>query len=77
MSKHLSWFMFPSIAPGSASIYTGAAFPQWQGNLLIGALAKTHINMISLTQIIRLKKKFVWLKIEMKGCEILLSMDKV
>ncbi|MGO2406310.1 MAG: PQQ-dependent sugar dehydrogenase, partial [Vibrio litoralis] len=36
-------------APGSAVIYNGDAFPQWQGNLLIGALVKTHINMISLT----------------------------
>lgn len=39
----------PSIAPGSAVIYNGDAFPQWQGNLLIGALVKTHINMVSLT----------------------------
>ncbi|MFH0265082.1 PQQ-dependent sugar dehydrogenase [Vibrio rumoiensis] len=39
----------PSIAPSSAVIYHGNAFPQWQGNLLIGALAKTHINMVSFT----------------------------
>lgn len=40
----------PSIAPSSAVVYHGDAFPHWQGNLLIGALVKTHINMVSFTQ---------------------------
>ncbi|TVO33410.1 PQQ-dependent sugar dehydrogenase [Vibrio algivorus] len=37
----------PSIAPSSAVIYHGEAFSSWNGNMLIGALAGTHINMVS------------------------------
>lgn len=36
----------PSIAPSDMVFYTGSAFPQWQGNLFIGALAGTHINRL-------------------------------
>jgi glucose/arabinose dehydrogenase len=36
----------PVIAPGNMTIYSGAMFPQWQGNLLIGSLAsKTLIRV--------------------------------
>lgn len=38
----------PSIAPSSLLLYKGDLFPQWQGSLLAGALAQTHINIISL-----------------------------
>lgn len=36
----------PSIAPGSLMLYSGAAFPAWQGDLLSGALKLQHINRI-------------------------------
>ncbi|MGD9660597.1 MAG: PQQ-dependent sugar dehydrogenase [Porticoccaceae bacterium] len=36
----------PSIAPGSLLLYGGNAFPQWQGSLLTGALALTHLNRV-------------------------------
>ncbi|MCS5590882.1 MAG: PQQ-dependent sugar dehydrogenase [Candidatus Thioglobus sp.] len=38
----------PSIAPGSLLYYTGDAFPQWQGDLLAGALKLRHLNRIQL-----------------------------
>ncbi len=38
----------PSIAPGSLLLYTGKAFPAWQGNLFAGALKLTHLNRIVL-----------------------------
>ena len=38
----------PSIAPGSLIYYDGAAFPDWQGNLLAGALKLRHINRVEL-----------------------------
>ena len=38
----------PSIAPGSLLLYTGQAFPEWQGNLLAGALKLQHINRVTL-----------------------------
>lgn len=38
----------PSIAPGSLLLYTGQAFPQWQGDLFSGALALTHLNRVDL-----------------------------
>jgi glucose/arabinose dehydrogenase len=36
----------PSIAPGSLLLYQGNAFPDWQGNLLTGALKLAHINRV-------------------------------
>ncbi|MDW7771894.1 MAG: PQQ-dependent sugar dehydrogenase [Desulfobulbaceae bacterium] len=36
----------PSIAPGSLLLYSGKAFPAWQGNLLAGALVLRHLNRI-------------------------------
>jgi len=41
-------YYVPSIAPSSLLRYTGNAFPNWQGNLLAGALKLTHINRITL-----------------------------
>lgn len=38
----------PSIAPGSLILYSGKAFPAWQGNLFAGALKLRHINRIVL-----------------------------
>ena len=38
----------PSIAPGSLLLYTGRAFPAWQGNLFSGALKLRHINRVVL-----------------------------
>ena len=39
----------PSIAPGSLLMYSGDAFPQWQGNLFSGALKLTHLNRVSIS----------------------------
>lgn len=39
----------PSIAPGSLLLYTGSAFPAWQGNLFSGALKLRHINRVVLS----------------------------
>jgi len=36
----------PSIAPSDMFFYTGDAFPEWQGNLFIGALALKHLNRL-------------------------------
>ena len=36
----------PSIAPSDMVFYTGSAFPEWRGNLFLGALAMTHINRL-------------------------------
>ncbi len=38
----------PSIAPGSLLLYSGKAFPAWQGNLFAGALKLRHINRVVL-----------------------------
>ena len=43
-------FYIPSIAPGSLIQYTGNAFPEWQGDLLAGALKLRHINKIKIDQ---------------------------
>lgn len=38
----------PSIAPGSLLLYSGRAFPDWQGDLFSGALKLRHLNRVML-----------------------------
>ena len=42
-------YYVPSIAPGSLLLYTGEAFPNWQGDLFAGALKLQHLNHIQLS----------------------------
>ncbi len=37
------YFWVPSIAPSGMLFYTGDLFPQWKGNLFVGALAGQHL----------------------------------
>lgn len=41
----------PSIAPGSLLIYSGKAFPGWQGHFFSGALAMVHLNRVAFDEI--------------------------
>jgi glucose/arabinose dehydrogenase len=45
----------PSIAPSGMDFYTGQAFPEWHGNLFIGAMAPGHLNrlVISSGQVVK------------------------
>lgn len=38
----------PSIAPSGMAFYTGERFPQWRGDLFVGALALTHLARLEL-----------------------------
>jgi glucose/arabinose dehydrogenase len=38
----------PSIAPSGMDFYTGAAFPDWRGNLFLGGMALRHLNRLTL-----------------------------
>lgn len=38
----------PSIAPSGMTLYQGSLFPQWQGSLLVGALAAKRVHRLSL-----------------------------
>ena len=38
----------PSIAPSGLAIYNGAAFPQWQGDLFVGALVDEEVRRIEI-----------------------------
>jgi len=38
----------PSIAPSGMAFYQGDAFPDWRGDLLVGALAHRHLARLSL-----------------------------
>jgi aldose sugar dehydrogenase len=44
----------PSIAPSGMTFYTGDAFPQWRGDLFVGALAGQHLRRVRLdgTQVV-------------------------
>ena len=37
------YYWDPVIAPSGATFYTGAAFPQWRGNLFVGALGQQRV----------------------------------
>ena len=39
----------PSIAPSGMTFYTGNRFPNWKGNLFVGALAGQHLRRIVLS----------------------------
>ena len=38
----------PSIAPSGMVFYTGDRYPQWRGNLFVGALVKTHLARLEM-----------------------------
>ncbi len=38
----------PSIAPSGMSFYTGDKFPEWKGDLFVGALAHRHLRRLEL-----------------------------
>ncbi len=35
-----------AVPPGGAAIYTGEAIPEWQGNLIVGALGAQHLQRV-------------------------------
>jgi glucose/arabinose dehydrogenase len=41
-------YWVPSIAPCGMTLYNGTQFPQWQGNLFIGALVQQHLRRVVL-----------------------------
>jgi len=42
------YYWDPSIAPSGAAFYTGDAFPEWKGNLFVGALAGQALHRLVL-----------------------------
>lgn len=40
----------PSIAPSGMTVYRGDAFPDWQGDLLVGALVPEEVRLLELQQ---------------------------
>jgi len=38
----------PSIAPSGMTFYTGSVFPQWEGDIFVGALAGQHLRRVML-----------------------------
>jgi len=50
----------PSIAPSGALFYTGDAFPQWQGNLFVGALKSQLLVRLRLDgDVVRQQEKYL------------------
>jgi aldose sugar dehydrogenase len=41
-------YWIPSIAPSGMAFYTGSAFPNWNGDLFVGALAGQHLRRVEL-----------------------------
>ena len=40
------YYWKPSIATSALLLYTGDLFPQWKGNLLVGALKYMHVQRL-------------------------------
>ena len=55
ISPHTAWpgmqqpehFWVPSIAPSGLAIYSGGLFPQWQGDLFVGALVNHDVHHLT------------------------------
>ncbi|CAM3573572.1 PQQ-dependent sugar dehydrogenase [Halomonas casei] len=47
MSPVLAWTA--SIAPSGMALYTGELFPEWQGDLLVGALVNQEVRRVRLS----------------------------
>lgn len=43
-------YWVPSIAPSGMTLYDGERFPEWRGDLLVSALAGTHVRRIDLEE---------------------------
>lgn len=43
------WQWTPSIAPSGLTRYTGSLFPDWQGDLLVGALASKQVHRLKVS----------------------------
>src|SRR3546814_13725067 len=41
-------YWVPSIAPSGMAFYGGEAFPEWRGDLFLGALAHRHLRRLEL-----------------------------
>lgn len=41
-------YWVPSIAPSGMAFYSGEMFPEWQGNLFVGALVDQEVRMLTL-----------------------------
>src|SRR3546814_3143249 len=41
-------YWVPSIAPSGMAFYGGEAFPEWRGDLFLGALAQRHLRRMAL-----------------------------
>jgi glucose/arabinose dehydrogenase len=39
-------YWVPSIAPSGMAFYTGTHFPDWRGDLFVGALAGRHLHRV-------------------------------
>jgi glucose/arabinose dehydrogenase len=42
------YYWVPSIAPSGMAFYTGDLFPEWRGNLFVGAMAGRHLARLVL-----------------------------
>jgi glucose/arabinose dehydrogenase len=42
------YFWFPDIAPSGMMFYTGDLFPEWKGNLFVGAMEASQRGMVRL-----------------------------
>jgi aldose sugar dehydrogenase len=51
----------PSIAPAGMTLYRGEMFPQWEGNLLVSALAGREVRRVVLegTEVVEQQPLFV------------------
>lgn len=59
-------YWVPSIAPGGMTLYSGQEFAQWQGNLLVAALAKKSVRRIVIRDREVLQQETLFVELEQR-----------
>jgi glucose/arabinose dehydrogenase len=54
-------YWVPSISPSGLMVYSGAAFPQWQGHLIVGNLSGQHLRRLGVKGV-KITDEESWLK---------------
>ena len=65
----------PSIAPSGMSFYTGDKFPNWRGDIFLGALAGSHIRRLELDDNKVIKQETLLEDLEMRFRDVKTSPD--
>ncbi|MEM1110334.1 MAG: PQQ-dependent sugar dehydrogenase [Pseudomonadota bacterium] len=71
----ISWS--PSIAPSGFAVYSGEAFPEWQGSLFVGALVNQEVRRLTLKEGRIVAEEALFAELEMRIRDIRQGPDEL